>query len=280
MKLNNKVAIVTGSAMGIGKAIARHLGREGASVVLNGRDPVRLSRTCYQLLEEGLDVSACVGDISNIEDCRKLVAHAISQYGRLDILINNAGVSHKGFFKDTLPGVFRESVEINILGTMFLTREALPGILASKGQILFISSLAGLRGFPFHSLYCLTKMAQTALAESLRSELIDQGVHVGIIYVGITKNDPAKRVIFSDGTPMRLPERNHSFAASPERVAGAVLQALERKRFKSVVGWHGMFYSLFARFAPRVMDFAFRRNTDFIVKQNIEETALVHRELS
>lgn len=97
--------------------------------------------------------------------------------------------------------------------------------------------------------------------------------------MGITKNDPSKKVIFSDGTPMKLPERDHPFAATPERVALAVLRVLERKRFKSVVGWHGLVYWLFAQFAPRVVDFVFRKNMTIIVKQNMEEPALVLRQL-
>ncbi|MBK8491643.1 MAG: SDR family NAD(P)-dependent oxidoreductase [Saprospirales bacterium] len=214
MKLKDKVAIVTGSSMGIGRAIARRLGEEGATVVLNGRDTAKLARTHFQLSESGIEADSFPADISSPEDCRQLIVHTLRKYGRIDILINNAGISSKGFFEDTHPEIFQQVVDVNLLGSLYATREALPHIKASKGHILFISSLAGLRGIPFQCPYCLSKMAQTALAESLRAELYQKGTHVGIIYVGITKNDPEKRIIFSDGSWKSLPERNHPFAAT------------------------------------------------------------------
>ena len=268
MTLKNKVAIITGSNMGIGKAIARQLGAQGVSVILNGRDAAKLSQTCEQLRGEGMEVSGFPTDIADPESCRQLIAHAVETYGRLDILINNAAISAKGFFEDTQPGIFKQSVDVNILGAMYATREALPFIRASKGQILFISGLAGLRGMPFQGAYCMTKMAQTALAESLRAELYQHGVHVGIVYVGITKNDADKKVVFSDGTWRGLPERKHRFASTQQRVAKVVYQALERRRFKSTVGWDGKMYLYIARFAPWLLDYVFRKNIDKFVKHD------------
>ncbi|MCB9283271.1 MAG: SDR family NAD(P)-dependent oxidoreductase [Lewinellaceae bacterium] len=266
--MKDKVVIITGSNMGIGKAIARHLGALGASVVLNGRDAERLSQACDQLREEGMEVSGFPADIADPESCRQLIAHAVKKYGHLDILINNAAISAKGFFEDTRPEVFKQSVDVNILGAMYATREALPHIKATKGQILFISGLAGLRGMPFQGTYCMTKMAQTALAESLRAELYHSGVHAGIVYVGITKNDPTKKVVFNDGTWRPLPERTHRFASTQDRVAKVVTRALERRRFKTTVGWDGKMYLYVSRFAPWLLDLVFRNNIDKFVEHD------------
>ena len=278
MKLKDKVAIVTGSSMGIGRAIARRLGEEGATVVLNGRDTVKLARTHFQLSESGIKVDSFPADISSPEDCRQLIAHTLRMYGRIDILINNAGISSKGFFEDTHPEIFQQVVDVNLLGSLYATREALPHIKASKGHILFISSLAGLRGIPFQCPYCLSKMAQTALAESLRAELYQKGTHVGIIYVGITKNDPEKRIIFSDGSWKSLPERNHPFAATQDRVAKAVVRAMDRKQFKTVVEWSGKVYYLVSRFVPWLLDYTFRNNLDSIKKLDTKKSPLSYHD--
>jgi len=271
MNIEDKVAIVTGSSMGIGKAIARQLGREGARVVLNGRDPVKLSDTCSQLKKEGLKVCHCPGDISKVEDCIQLVEHALENFGSIDILVNNASLSSKGFFADTQPEVFQQIVETNILGSSYITHAALPHLKISSGQILFISSLAGLRGIPFQSPYCLTKTAQVSLAEALRVELSPEGVHVGIFFAGITKNDPRKKIVFSDGSWRNLPDRTHQFVFSQLQTAQRALFALRRKRFKTTIGLSGMIYYFLARHMPWVLDYFFKNHIQKIIALDVPE---------
>ena len=274
MKFESKVAIVTGSSMGIGRAIARQLGKEGAKVVLNGRDPVKLLNTASQLEKEGWEVSHFPGDISKVEDCKQLVAHTIETFGSIDILVNNASLSSKGFFADTQPEVFQQIVEVNILGSTYITHAALPYLKASRGQILFISGLAGLWGLPFQAPYCLTKMAQISLTESLRAELYDHGIHVGIFYAGITKNDPQKKVIFEDGSWRDLPDRTHRFVFSQEQTAQKVVYALKRKKFKSTIGLSGRIYVFVVRFMPWLMDYFLRKNIKKIMALDVKENAL------
>ncbi|MBK7406788.1 MAG: SDR family NAD(P)-dependent oxidoreductase [Saprospirales bacterium] len=145
MKLKDKVAIVTGSSMGIGRAIARRLGQEGAKVVLNGRNGEKLAHTLDTLLGEGIIATACQGDISSVDDCFHLTEHALATYGNIDILVNNAGISAKGFFGEFQPDIFSKLVETNLLGSLYVTKAALPHIKSHQGNILFISSLSGLR---------------------------------------------------------------------------------------------------------------------------------------
>lgn len=266
MKLKDKVAIVTGSNMGIGKAIALQLGREGARVVLNGRNEERLEKTLEAFRREGLAVTACQADVSIPGDCRKLVAHAIREFGRIDILVNNAGISAKGFFEDFQPEIFSRLIETNVLGSLYATLEALPYIKAGRGSILFISSLSGLHGLPHQSPYSLTKMAQTAIAESLRAELYHEGVHIGIIYVGVTQNDPEKKIFFSDGVYRNLQNGMNGFADTQDQVAKAVFHAILKRQFKVTVGWKGEIYFLLSRYFPWVLDYTFRNHLEQIVK--------------
>ncbi len=266
MKLEGKVAIITGSSRGIGKTIAWRLGKEGAKVVINGRKESRLTNTLAFLKNEGIEATACLADVSNPEDCRKLVKHAIGVFDGLDILVNNVGVGSRGYFENTTPEVFRHIVDTNILGSVYPTLEAMPFLKKNKGSVVFISSLAGFRGMPDKAPYCMTKMAQTSLAESLHSELMREGVHVGIVYVNVTVNDPDKRVLNADGSWTVLRPRDSIWVDSQEDAAKVVLNTLKKRHFKSIVGLKGKSYYLLQKLAPWFVDFTFRHNLEVIEK--------------
>jgi NAD(P)-dependent dehydrogenase (short-subunit alcohol dehydrogenase family) len=268
MNLKGKTAIVTGSTMGIGRAIARHLAQAGAKVVLNGRNKDRLKRTLSSFAREGLTVSVCPGDVSNTEDCRKLIAHALEEFGGLDILVNNVGIGYKGYFEETKPEVFRQMVDTNVLGSVYPTIEALPHIKASKGSIVFISSLAGLRGMPFKGIYSLTKMAQTSLAESLRYELGKEGVHIGIVYVSTTRNDPEKMLLSADGTLGATPKNNGIFIDTQDDAAIATLKNIKNRQFKTAIGIKGKVYYFLQQYMPWFVDYTFRISTNYIARKS------------
>ena len=264
MKLEGKVAIITGSSRGIGKTIAWRLGKEGAKVVVNGRKENRLSNTLAFLQNEGIEATVCVADVSNPQDCQKLAGHAIREFGSIDILVNNVGVGSRGYFENTNPDVFRHLVDTNILGSVYPTLEALPVLKKNKGSVIFISSLAGFRGMPNKAPYCMTKMAQTSLAESLHNEMMREGVHVGIVYVNATVNDPEKRVLNSDGSWTILRQRDSIWVDTQEDVARVVLNMLKKRHFKSIVGLKGKSYYLLQKLAPWFVDFTFRHSQDVI----------------
>jgi NAD(P)-dependent dehydrogenase (short-subunit alcohol dehydrogenase family) len=258
--INGKVVLVSGSNTGLGKELARQLCIRGASVVLNGRDQEKLRKTLRYFKESGYNVTAVKGDISQPDDCRIMVDHCIEKFGRLDVLICNAGVSAGGAFAETTPETFRQVFEINTLGTIFLTRAALAHILESQGSIIFISSLAGLIGLPFSSLYSSSKMALTAVAQSLRAELTGNKVHVGIIYAGFLENAPEKRVIGPSGELKPVGERK-TFSVEPMEKAGrAVIRMIERRRNKIVLSLMGRSLYFVLRFAPWLVWLILRMN--------------------
>ncbi|MFZ2897896.1 MAG: SDR family oxidoreductase [Saprospiraceae bacterium] len=268
MKLSGKVAIVTGSSKGIGREIARQLGKEGAKIVLNGRDENALRQTLAKLESDGISATAFQGDISRYEDCEALALHALSTFGRIDILVNNAGISAKGFFENFQPEIFPKLIHTNIIGSLFATKAVLPQLKQNKGSLIFISSLSGLHGMPHQSPYSLTKMAQTAIAESLRAELYNHGVHVGVVYVGVTQNDPDKKIYFSDGAWRNLKNGLPQMADTQERVAKTVLRAILWRQFKTTVGWKGRGYYYLAHYFPGILDYAFRNNLDAIERND------------
>src|SRR5688572_23370954 len=145
IKLKDKVFIVTGASSGIGEACIRELDRRGAKTVLAARDKARLDLAAKSLTGEYLIYPA---DISKKEDCRHLIEAALDRFGRIDGLINNAGISMRALFRDLDLEVIEKVMQINFWGTVYCTWYALPHIIKTQGSITGISSIAGFRGIP------------------------------------------------------------------------------------------------------------------------------------
>lgn len=232
---HGKVAVITGSSRGIGKAIALELARNGTSVVLNGRNQARLleSENEVRAIQENV-ISVCC-DVSTAEGGKLLIKDAIRAFGKIDFLVNNVGVSMRGSVADLNPEVFRTIFDSNLLGAVCPTIPAIRHLRATKGSLVFISSLAGIRGLPFLSAYCSSKMALRALAESIRIEEANNQVHVGLIYVGYTENDPEKETIAANGSKMLLEARHGKGVQSKESVARAVVRNISKRKFITVL---------------------------------------------
>ena len=250
---NDKVVIITGSNLGIGKATAIALAKEGAKVVLNARSLDRLEMIKKQIEVSGAQVLAIQGDVTNYEQCKNLIAKTLNKFHRIDVLINNAGTSSRGTFMDLDVEVFRKIMDVNFQGAVNATKAALPALIESRGRIMFISSVAGIRGLQNISPYSAAKMALTGLAESLKIELHGTGVSVGITYVGITRNEPEKRILGSDGSLISLNDRNKN-AQTTEQVAKAILRNITGRKFKSVLTTLGKINHITNILFPRIID--------------------------
>ena len=246
----NKTAIVTGSGMGIGKAIALELCKAGANVVLNGRNAERLEKTFQEFLKAGYPVAAIQGDVTKVSDSEALIQKAVESFGALDILITNAGVSMRERFENLKPEVFAQIIESNINGSAFPALAAIPHLKKTRGSIVFISSAAGMIGLPTASAYSAGKMALTALAQSLKIEMAGSGVHIGIVHVGFTQNDVEKKVLTATGELVPVASRPAYLQQTQEQVAKAVLSTIRRKRFKVILTLVGKLNSFAVRFFP------------------------------
>jgi short-subunit dehydrogenase len=230
-----KVAVITGSSRAIGKAIALQLAQQGAAVVLNGRDQERLNQTASEIMVFNANVEVVCADVSNTSGAQELINRAISRFGRIDMLINNVGISMRGNFSELNPDVFKRVFESNVLGTVYPTIPAIEHLRKTKGSIVFISSLAGIRGLPALSAYCSSKMALRAIAESIRIEEAQHHIHVGLIYVGITDIEHNKETIAADGSMKVLESRKAKKVQSTNDVATSVLKNIEKRKFISVL---------------------------------------------
>ena len=230
-KFQGKVAVITGSSRGIGKAIAIELAKQGASIVLNGRNQERLKETENIIQKIHPNVINFCCDVSDAEASKQLIQAAIDRFGKLDVLINNVGVSMRGTVAELNPEVFQKVFESNVYGTVNPTIPAIPHLRKTKGSIVFISSLAGIRGLPGLSAYCSSKMALRAIAESIRIEEKKYDVHVGLIQVGITEIEHNKETISADGSLKVLKNRDKAKVQTTEQVALATLKNIKNRKF-------------------------------------------------
>ena len=170
INLQGKVAVITGSSRGIGKSIAIELAKQGAYIVLNGRNQSRLESAKLELSQIHNNIVSYCCDVSEINQSNELIKTAIQHFGKLDILINNVGISMRGDVADLNPEVFKTVFESNVFGAVYPAIPAIKELRKTNGSIVFISSLAGIRGLPFLSAYSSSKMALRGVAESIRIE--------------------------------------------------------------------------------------------------------------
>jgi NAD(P)-dependent dehydrogenase (short-subunit alcohol dehydrogenase family) len=252
--LAGQVALITGSESGIGRETARAFCRQGAAVVLNGRQPERLEATRRALAAEGYQVAACVADVTDYAAAERLVATAIDTFGRLDILVTNASISMRAYFRDMTPEVFRQVLDSNVYGSVYPLKAALPHLIAAKGSVTFISSISALNGMPSGSAYCAGKAALANLAHTLRLELADTGVHFGVVHIGFTQNDPDKRVLDAAGQPVPIAHRPPRWQKSQSEVAAVILRHVRRRRRRTVVSALGRLILVVHTLLPRLGD--------------------------
>jgi dehydrogenase/reductase SDR family protein 7B len=260
---DGKTIIVTGGGKGIGREIARLFGSEGCNVVITGRDQQALDRTAGEFSQEQIQVLPLVGDVTRVEDCREIVQQTLAQYGRLDILINNAGMTMRGLFESTDLNVFHKIMDINFSGAATMTWFALPHIKKHRGSVLFISSIAGLKGLPGAAPYSASKMALKSFSESLRCELFGQ-VHIGIIYVGFTENDPGK--VMYNTTGELIPLKRDKYNSSQLDVAREAFHAVRRRKRQIVMTPLGKIASFLYTVFPVISEYLIAR---FVVRSSM-----------
>lgn len=267
-RFKNKVAVITGSNRGIGKATAMELASRGVKIVLFGRNEDRLEHTKQEMLARGDDVISVRGDVTSIADCQRLIRSAVDRFGKIDILVNNAGMSSRGNIEETDPEVFRSMMDINFFGQLNTIQPALPHIRQTKGSIVLVSSLAGIKGLPGSSAYCASKMALTALAESLKIELAGSGIHIGLILMGIVMNEPDKTAINKDGKPILLADRSSRRVLSIQKASRLIVRNIEKRKFKSVTTRLGKIHAFSNKFLPGLEDFVLIKAKKTVEKMN------------
>jgi acetoacetyl-CoA reductase len=243
-----KVVVITGSSKGIGKAIAQKLGQYGAKVVLNARSSEALLSTEEELKRAGIDCLAVQADVSLVEGAKKLIEAAVSWFGKINAIINNSGIAVHGLFTETEPSIWQKVIQSNTTSYIYANYFAIPYLKSTHGSIVFISSIGGRAGLPGHGAYSFSKMPLTSLAQTLDIELQEYQIHVGIVYVGFTRNDPNKTITDGAGKIKILQPRSENLLMEPEKVAEAIANLIRRRKRKKVLTLIGHAQTIFFQF--------------------------------
>lgn len=230
----DNVVVVTGASAGIGAELARQLAAGGARLALAARDAARLEEVAAECRERGGRALVVPTDVAEEAQCRALVERTVAEYGRLDTLVNNAGIGMWARFDEiTDLSIFERVMRVNYLGSVYCTHHALPHLKRSRGRIVGVSSLTGKTGVPTRSAYAASKHAMAGLFDSLRIELDGSGVSVTMIYPGFVATEIRERAFGPDGRPLgagNSPVREREVMTVEECARQIVEAAAARRR--------------------------------------------------
>ncbi|GGZ41233.1 short chain dehydrogenase [Echinicola pacifica] len=254
MKFKDKVVLITGATSGIGKACAMAFGEEGAKVAITGRSQANLDNTLVLLQKKGIDCLGILAEASSEEDNKMMAEKVSSHFGKIDILINNAGISMRALFEELDTKVFHEVMNINFWGTVYATKYCLPEILKSKGSVIGVSSINGFRGTPARTAYTASKFAMNGFMESLRTEVMKRGVHVLVACPGFTASNIRNKALTADGSSQGESPRNETAMMTAEEVAAHILKATLKKKRDIVLTREGKLAVFLNKWIPGIMD--------------------------
>lgn len=262
----DKVVLVTGGSSGLGRVIAEAFADAGANLVVAALEADAVGAAAEELSGRGSQVLGVHADVTRQEQVDDLVARAIDRFGRLDVLVNNAGRSMRAKLLDTTPEQFRDLMELNLIGLVRCTRAAVPHLLRERGHVVNIGSLASKSAARWVGAYPATKFAVAAYSQQLRLELGPEGLHVLLVCPGPISRDDA-RLYPLEGLE-DLPGRARQPGAgvrvgtiSPQKLAGSILRACERRRPELVVPARARLLFAVAQLWPALADWIVLRKT-------------------
>jgi len=249
-----RVVVVTGGGSGLGAAYARRFARAGAKLALLDVDLARAEALRAELERGGGECLALRLDVRDEAACREAIEAVLARFGRLDVLVNNAGISHRSAFRETASAVYRRVMDVNFFGALHCTQAALPALLASRGLVIAVSSIAGVAPLYGRTGYAASKHAVQGFFASLRSELAPEGVGVLIVCPGFTATGIATAALDGDGRVTSHPQSTVGRVATPESVAEAVFEAASRGRPLLVLTAAGKAAYLLSRLLPSLYE--------------------------
>lgn len=221
--ISGKNALITGAGKGIGKAVALQLAKEGVNVALLARTTTNLETVADEIKTFGVKVLVVSADVANIDSVNNAVSVVEQEFGHIDILINNAGIASFGKFLELSPAEWEKIVQVNLFGTYYVTRAALPKMIERQtGDIVNISSTAGQRGAALTSAYSASKFGVLGLTESLMQEVRKHNIRVTALTPSTIATDMAKDLNLTDGNPEKVMQ--------PEDFAELIISQLKLNR--------------------------------------------------
>jgi dehydrogenase/reductase SDR family member 7B len=252
--MKGKVVVITGGSSGIGKALAEAFGRRGSHILITGRNADELLKAVDELKAKGITAAGFQADVSQEEDNRRMAQQAVTLYGAIDVLINNAGISMRALFEEVDLSVVKKVMDINFYGVLYATKYCLPEIKRNKGSVIGISSIAGFRGLPGRTGYSASKFALNGFLEVLRTELLKTGVHVLTACPGFTASNIRKRSLTKDGSQQGESPRNEEQMMTSEEVAERIYTATINRKRTLILTRQGKLAVFLNKWLPAVAD--------------------------
>ncbi|MBK9925657.1 MAG: SDR family oxidoreductase [Anaerolineales bacterium] len=238
MNIKGKVVIVTGASSGIGEATARQFGREGAKVVLAARRVDRLEALVQEIaaLHTGAETLVVQADLTKLDDILKLVNESMTKFGRVDVLVNNAGFGRLDWLENLDPiKDIQAQFDVNVMGVIQTTRQVLPIMMKQRsGHIINMGSMAGLVGTPTYTIYAATKHAVHGFTEALRREVKPWGIDVSMIYPGGVVTEFTQHAGIKRKTKTTTPK---ALLLTADQVGDAVVQLVRSPRAMRILPW-------------------------------------------
>lgn len=250
----DKVVVITGASSGIGRAAAIMFASYGARLVLAARSIEKLMALADEITSDRYSVLCVKTDVSVEEDCRKMIEEAVERFGRIDILINNAGISMRASFDTVELSVLKRLMDVNFWGTVYCTKYALPWLKKSHGSVVGVISVAGYAGLPGRTGYSTSKFAIRGFLETLRMEHLDDDIHVMVFAPGYTASNVRNAALLADGTPQGSTPKDESKLMSAEKVAEKLAYGLYRRKREMILTALGYWDVFFYKRFPRLMD--------------------------
>jgi short-subunit dehydrogenase len=247
-----KVVAITGGSEGIGKALVDAFIGRGAKVATCGRDADKLYNLRFQHSKDLL--LTVIADVSNENDCKNFIDSAINTFGDIVVLINNAGIYMRALVADTQLTTLKKVMDTNFWGTVYCTKFALPSITKTKGVIVGVSSIAGYRGLPGRSGYSASKHAINGWLEALRTEVMNEGVHVMWVCPGFTTSNIRNAALNKDAKPQGESPLNEKKLVPSEQVAEHIIKAIEKRKRTLVLTFEGKQTVFMNKFFPAWTD--------------------------
>ena len=252
--MEGKTVIITGGSLGIGKAMAEVFGARGSKILITGRKTAALEDAVAALKSQGIEAASLQADVSKEEDNKRMAEMAMDTYGKIDVLINNAGISMRALFEEVDLEVIRQVMDINFYGALYATKYCLPSIIEQKGAVVGISSIAGFRGLPARVGYSASKFALQGFLEALRTEMLYKGVHVLTACPGFTASNIRNTALVAKGITNKETPRNEAKMMTAEDCAAHIYKAVVKRKKFLVLTNQGKLTVWLNKWAPGFMD--------------------------